>query len=255
MIILALPIVLFSCKSTKLVNKGEHLLVKNNIVYDSIVNDVTKVSGVESQVKHIPNRRILGTIRFHLSVYNVASKKRNHPKNEKNKVRKYLREHVGEAPILVDSQLVQSSAKNIQDYLISKGYFDATVQPEYIYKRKKAKVKYHIKTNHVYHYDSIQYYIPDEDFANLFKTKYKSIVGPGAAVNFDVLNIERSKFTDFAKNKGYFYFKKDYITYELDTNQVSHKAVIKTAIVNRPEEGKQIKCFTNSIHFIICGGL
>ena len=251
MIILALPIILFSCKSTKLIKEGEHLLTKNRIKYE---NTELKQSGVEAQIKHKPNRRILGTIRFHLSVYNFAASKRKVLKNESNRVRKYLREHVGESPNKLDSSLINNSSKNIKDYLISKGYFDAQVIPivDY-YRKKKARVTYRISRKPIYRYDSILHYIPDDSMRNVFNKAYNSIVYKGSPIDFDVLNVERTNFTSFAKNEGYYYFKKDYISYELDTNQLKKIAKIKISIVNRPERRRHPRCKIKNIHFIING--
>jgi hypothetical protein len=248
---LALPIILFSCKSTKLVKEGEHLLTKNKVVYEKS-ND--HLSGVEAQIKHKPNRRILGTIRFHLSVYNIASSKRDSIKNSKNRVKRYFRKHVGESPVKLDSGLVNNSAKNIQDYLVSKGYFDIQVTPIIQYHRKKrAMVTYKINRKGVYKYDSILYNIPDERMSYLFKNEYKSYLAQGSSVDFDVLNKERNDFSNYVKNTGFFYFKRDFITYELDTLRAFNKAKIKMSIVNKPQGKLHTRCNINSIHFIING--
>lgn len=248
MIVLALPILLFACKSTKLVKEGEHLLVKNKIEYQDTKD---KFNGVEDQVRHEPNRRVLGIFRFHLGVFNFASHKTDTSKNRTNKKRNYLRENVGEAPVILDSNLVANARDNIRDFLISKGYFDAQIETDITLKKKKAKVTYKVTVNEEYRYDSIEYYVPDDSILNIFKNAYNTKISKGAIVDFDVLNVERTQLTSFLKNQGYYFFKKDYVSYELDTSQKENDTDIEISIVNRPIESPHLRCKVNSLTFVM----
>src|SRR5690606_761412 len=103
-----------SCKTTKLVPEGKHLLVKNklktldtgNTIFNKLLSKIDDDKAL--YIKHKPNRRILLLGRFHLGLYNLGSNKRHPEKSETNKFRTFLRNR-GEAPVLLDTSEISKS--------------------------------------------------------------------------------------------------------------------------------------------------
>ena len=66
-LLLVSAVVFSSCRSTKFVDDGEYLLVKNKVVCDN--NNVNK-SDLDLALSQKSNKKILGFIPFNLYVYN-----------------------------------------------------------------------------------------------------------------------------------------------------------------------------------------
>ena len=181
-----------SCGATRKLGDKEYLLVKNKIEVDSgKVNkeDLTKY------IRQKPNRRIVGFVRFHLWVYNLVDlnkvearkkelKEKQDRKNEKrvakNKEPKDARRSfgewmlgIGEAPVVLDSTLTQSTHKQFEIYLKNKGFFNAEISDSVEYKRKKAKVTYYIKPHLPYTVRNIVYTIYNPDLNQIIASADK----------------------------------------------------------------------------------
>jgi len=72
-------------------------------------------------IKQKPNKKTLSLIKLNLIIYNMA----NH--GNINGVKKWIMDNMGEAPVIYDSILADYSSDQMRDYLINKGYLDASV--------------------------------------------------------------------------------------------------------------------------------
>lgn len=127
---------IYSCSPLKGLRDGETLLNKNIIKIDK----PELKDGIRSILKQKPNRKILGVFRFHLSVYALANKE-----NDSSKFRNWIKNTIGEKPVILDPGLTSKSTIQIHQFMINSGYFNAKVTDTTIYKRrKKANVYYQI---------------------------------------------------------------------------------------------------------------
>ena len=214
---------LCACKSTKLVPQGKHLLIKNQIKSSDAKNNVlNKLSSSLNDdkaiyIKHKPNRKILGSIRFYLSTYNFATSVKNPYKNDSFRWRKYLRE-IGEAPTILDTLKVGRSEENLRNYLLSQGYFNCDISSKIIYRKKKAKVIYYINTSTVFLIDGISLSADDANIDKLLNdTLDKTYLIKNKPLEIDNIGKERNRLSSILRNKGYYNFTKDFIDFELDT--------------------------------------
>lgn len=176
------------CFSTRHLNDGEQLLVKNTIYVNGKKNG--SFSGQDEEfstfIKQRPNRKIIGMFRFHLWLYNVVSEKKMNKQMErmrsklkrkndnikeknirriaKGKSEKSLKTYkpawrekwrtiVGEAPVILDTLRTDATTKQIENYLFKKGYFDANADyslKKKFLSKKKIKVNYHIESGNAY---------------------------------------------------------------------------------------------------------
>ncbi len=216
-IIAIVSLFIASCNPMKQLKKDEHLLnnikkirkSKKEIIID---NKDVDLDELKTYIKQKPNSKFLG-VRLRLRVYTLANR------GKTGKIKKWMKEAIGEAPVVLDTMLTNSSVKQIKLYLRDKGYFNATVNKDIDYKRKKANVRYYIKTYQPYTVRNITYSIKDpnrlqfdilSDTSNSFIKKNK---------NYDVddLQDERDRITRSLKNNGYYYFVKQYVNYKIDT--------------------------------------
>ncbi len=153
-----------SCNLTKLVPDGETLLHRNKI---KGFEEATK-SDLNSQIRHQPNRKILGVLKFHLWAYQIGAKRIvNKDLKDTSRYRSLLMNTVGEPPVLLDSILIISSANNLKNYVFNKGYFDVQVGYETKSFIKRSTVSYTITEGRVYTIEKIRINSTDRNVYNL----------------------------------------------------------------------------------------
>ncbi|MBI2268831.1 MAG: hypothetical protein HYU69_00580, partial [Bacteroidetes bacterium] len=232
-----------SCGPTRKLTEGQHLLSEVKISEDK--NAIDK-SEIEAYIKQKPNRKILGAIRFHLWLYNLANEEKVKQKKEawlrkreaENSIRiakgkkpkpadkqlfgEWLME-VGEAPVVYDSILSRNSSKQIHLFLNGKGYFYNTVRDSAVLKHKRAKVIYNIEAGKPYKIRKINYEIDDQqvNYYVMLDT-VNCAIKPRQNYDVDILQKERERITRMLNNNGYFYFSKEFIYFKVDSSLKSN---------------------------------
>jgi outer membrane protein assembly factor BamA len=266
--VILLPFLFNACNPTKKLRSDEHLLIKNHIIDKDTKLQKTDI---ESYIKQKPNRKILLFVRFHLWLYNQANEekirrkrilhdqkidRKNTKRIAKGKSRKRSRQlfgewllDIGEPPVIYDSLLADKSAKQIKSFLNNKGYFISSVRDsvykkerkaviksflrDSAYYRKKASVYYIIKAAEPYTINNVSYKIPDPQLAYyVLSDSSKRKIRKFDNYDVDVLQAERERITGELNNNGYYFFTKDYIHYQIDTNIGNKKVNITLAIKN-----------------------
>ena len=161
-------------------------------------------------------------------------------KNEKKWLNKQLR-RIGEAPVIMDSMLVNQSAEELRRYYINKGFVNAEVTATLdTTRRKKATVTYAITENEPYRIQPYRMYINDAKidsiarlqppkrtwYSSAFRTyssDYTPLVKDSVLFDRDVLDKERQRITTLLRRRGYYAFNRDYLTYLADSSSMNHE--------------------------------
>ena len=136
---LILPIFLaliaaISCSTTKVLQDGQYRLSKNKI---EVTNDKHfNTNQLQPYIKQKPNSYFIFGWNPFLNVYNWS--------NGKGKAWDKLVQKIGVAPVVYDSELVESSITNMENHLKYLGYFDSDVQSSIKVRRKKVNVTYKV---------------------------------------------------------------------------------------------------------------
>ncbi|MCT4580942.1 MAG: BamA/TamA family outer membrane protein [Flavobacteriales bacterium] len=157
----------------------------------------------------------------------------------------------GEKPVIIDSVKTVTSAKQLNIYLINKGYFNNTVDyqityyPDTIPKRNgKFKVKHKRKANRgeidylinlekPYRIKGISYNVTDTLILNyLDSIDDQAIIKTNQIYDSEKLNKERERITTFLMNNGYKYFNKEFIYFKIDSNLNSNQVNVELRIQN-----------------------
>lgn len=208
-----LSVLIFSCNSTKRVPDGNYLLSKNIINHD--VKSIQE-KDIHGYLKQKPNKRILG-FRFHLWLYNRANP------DKKNGLNNYLRK-IGEEPVIYDSYQTTRSVQQIKQFLQNKGYYHAQVSDTVIFKRKFARVHYNIHENKPYRINKLTYFFESDSLQSLINADSANcLIKTGKTFDMDVLQAERTRIEVYLRNNGFYYFSKDLIYFEADTNSLNLK--------------------------------
>jgi outer membrane protein assembly factor BamA len=213
-----------SCSVTRHLEKDETLLVKNKIS----IKKAPKISGseIENYLQQPPNRKTLGIL-FHLRVYNTF-------KNSDGRFGTWIRETIGEEPVIYDST---ANAKTIQQFIIylkEQGYYYPKIQhdikPKGIH-NKKIKVSYNIDPGTPYIINTIEYEIPDSNIARLVDIFSKeSQIKKGNIFNIQTMLEERQTLTRHIQNHGYYSFTTNDIYFTADTAQDNYTVNIAIGI-------------------------
>jgi len=213
-----------ACQPTRLVPEQKHLLEKNTVKVDKPVFEKDELKSI---IKQKPNRKILGVFRFHLGVYNFAAL------GKETRFKRWLKNTVGEEPVIQDTLLTNKSALQLKQFLNNKGYFQSEVTDSTVYRKKKASVTYSIKLNEPYIIQDLDYIIEDPQVKMFLSIDtIHSHVKANQVFDQDKLEAERERITKLLKNLGYYNFYKEYIYFEADTNQRTRRVDLDLVIKN-----------------------
>ncbi len=289
-LIYSLTLILSGCSTTDKIPDGEYLFVKNKFEYDENDIDIKKKKKIidadlSTYVKQKPAGRFLGLVPLWQWVYNLSPEKFDQTFQEyyandskfqnqqlldsllvKNNLEEYKGRNLwlkrflyskGEAPLLLDKELSEFSAENLNRLFHDKGYFDSKVTVDYNTndKTKKAETIYKIKLNEPSYIETFSNKIYDkeiEDFLTEDRDQYNGInffgkrkisttnhinsskVVAGDQYNFDHFEGERDRIVDLLKNRGYYDFNDsgEDLYFEADTLK-SNKRLDVTLFIDK----------------------
>lgn len=263
------------CNPTKHLGENEYLLHKVKYIVDGDV-DREEVGAI---IKQQPNRKILGISRFHLGVYNlfdgeklklkIEKKEQNLLVKNKRRIKKNkepkpyaptfeerVLDIVAEEPVIYDKILTDKSTKNINQFMINNGFFNCVSRDSVCITDKKATVYYFVEANEPYKIFKISYRCYDTDIKLHIDTISKErLIKPADIFNTDLLEEERERISLEMKNRGFYYFNKEYVYMEVDSNLNKHKLNIKIITKNPiavtdsiSEESKHYEYHLNNIY-------
>lgn len=211
-------VVMWSCSTVKHVPDGEYLLnsVKIKVEADTTGSDCGKEvdpSSLTNYLRQQPNHKVLGFLKLQLATYNLSGR------DSTKAVNRWLR-RLGQAPVIYDDVLTAQSSRQLRLALVNRGYTDATVavdtaaRPE----KKKMDVTYRVSPGCPHVVRMLTYDIADEDVSDAIMGDYdKLTLRQGMYFDRNMLEAERVAITDRLRDKGYYDFVKDYITFVADT--------------------------------------
>jgi len=197
-----------------------------------------------------PNKKFMGLFKTRLWFYNVASRKKP------NKFRYWMKNKVGEPPVLYDSLLAEKSAAMMTSYLKNKGFFYAQVSYETkfysrlkdenkkisdkkrakLQNRRMAAVTYHVKTGNLYRIRYVTFPKDTDATSRIISVqRLKSFLKKGAPFDVAVLKQERDRIADILRNHGYYFFNRDYVYFDIDSSPGGNRLDVDVRI-NMPDE-------------------
>lgn len=212
--VLLLVALLGACSAARRLPEGEYLLTQNVIkIKDAKVDR----DDLLLLVKQKTNRKVL-FLRLHLGIYNFGDRMKP------GKFGNWLK-RIGEEPVLLDTALAELTDRQFVLYMFRKGYFNASAGDSVVYQSKhKAKVIYEIHGNQPYSIRNLNFQSKDKEIDRILKVdSMNTLIKPGAIYDEDVIDDERSRITAELKNRGYFYFNRNYVNVYVDSALGSHQ--------------------------------
>ena len=150
----------------------------------------------------------------------------------------------GNPVVLLDSNLVEKSRKNMKGYLINHGFFDADVDYSISTKNKKASIAYLIKENNPYILDSVYTRIDNSEIKGLLSSfSSNSFIKKGEIYNQDNITAERNRLEELLKNKGYYMFSKSYINF-IAYQDTAAKTIRLEQVIQKPAFAESHQVYT-----------
>ena len=232
-IVIFMLVVLVSCSPVRHIEEGRYLITKNIIRVEGSKTDISK-DELYALAQPRTNKKFLGVWRIKLSLYNWGMGGKR-----ETKFRKWLKETVGERPNLFDSTLATTSSLNMKLYLDKTGYFNSGVDfTANYYRKKRVRVMYKIYPTEPYFIRNVRYPINEPVLAGFIQRDIgESKLRSGNNYSAFDLDDERDRIATSLQRRGYYFFDRNYIYFEVDSALNSHQLDIYVYIKDRLEEG------------------
>lgn len=283
---------LISCSPTRKLKSGEYLV--NTVEIKNYKETEINKENFEAFFKQRPNRRFLGKFDFYIWWYtlfnnekiqakkdkrnlkydrkNAEKTKKFEKKNEKraaegkapkqpklkNKESSTLWENIrdiGEAPVLLDSQLTKQTRLQLSRYLFSKGYFNNKVTDSVTLSKngKRANLTYRLYTNLPYFLNKVSYKVEDETLEPmLLSDTVHSHLKKDERYDLEKIQEEQRRITQFLLNRGYYFFENAYVDFQVDSNYNDHTVSVQVRVKKfmiPPVSGKDSVTYRNHIRY------
>ena len=204
-----------SCSIRKYVPEGKYLVKKNIIVVNSDSTGINK----SKLADYISQKPYKDGLESDIPIWLFYKAK----KNPDSKFWKWLDKSLGKEPIYYEKADVNYSSKQIALYLGNIGYPNSKVSSSITTKRNKATVTYTVNPSQPYRISKIDYQIDDSATEHYVMQLVEDFpVKSGDIYNAYTMNEQRELITEHLKNVGYYFFTRDNIHYDVDSNFMNH---------------------------------
>ena len=218
-------IILSSCRINRFIPEGKAFLKSNNVEIDGKRVELTK-SEVSSYITQKPFK-VRFPFRFPLWLYYVTEDNSGHG------FKHWLNENLSRKPEYFDDNEVGISAKQIEQYLENRGYFNSKVTSKVKSTNKRAQVTYTISPSEPYRISEVNFHVEDTALRKTLSIIENRLPAKtGDIYNAYALDEQRTTITNFLRNAGYYYFTREYITFEVDSSYNNHTLSITMKIDN-----------------------
>lgn len=233
-----MTIIITACSTTRRISVDDPLYTGVKRIHIVSAEGETVPEGLEEQVKEVvnvtPNNSLISPYVRHpfpvgLWVYNNWS---NPPSGFKH----WLYEKLVEEPVLISDVRPEVRVHMIDELLENNGYFSGEASFELLPARnpKKVKIKYNVNVGKAYCLDSITL-LPDTcrlyHLIDSVALKSTYLV-KGSRYCTDSLSAERVRITNAIRNRGYYYFRPEYIEYLADSTITQGAIALRMTISN-----------------------
>ena len=154
----------------------------------------------------------------------------------------------GEPISLFDSAKAQTTIENFKLYLNAKGYFKSGTSYQVKYTRKKAKLLYCVHEGPAYLFDTVFYNTTDSALTYALQNSPSNII-IGKNYEQEKITQERERIDNLLKDRGYYDFSRQYITFDVDTAFKKQRVAVRINI-RTPKNRKHHKVFhVNEVNF------
>lgn len=236
---------LSGCSVTKHLPEGEVLYTgSKTIVLNKSSTHIgqTALEEVSAALAKTPSTKMMGgylPIPFKMWAYN------NFIKYEKGVGKWLFNRLAANPPVFISTVNPEIRVKVAENLLRDYGFFNGKVTCETLVDKKdslKASLLYTVDMKNPYFIDTVYYHRFNPQTLNIIERgRRMSYISPGEQFNVLELDEERTRISTLLRNRGYFYFRPDYMTYQADTTLVSggHISLRLIPVVGLPDAAQR----------------
>lgn len=237
---------LWGCSSARHVPLGSYLLEDVSISLNDSTHTIDRQQ-LMTYVRAQPNHKMLWTTKFRLGIYNMSG-------SDSTKWWNRWVRNIGEAPVIYDSAATAEDARQLLKAMENAGFLNATVKIDTLGNReaRKMKVKYEIDAGRPHRIRSINYVFPNDTLRSLIMAdSARFTVAEGDMLDRSELELQRELITTRLRNRGYYAFGKEFISFNADTTQGSYDVDL-TMTVNPPypSDSHNVRLDTHSEYIV-----
>ncbi len=207
-----------SCSVSKFIPEDKYLL--NSVGIVSSQNDDIAIKA-RSYVRQQPNSKLFGLVKVPMYTYALSGR------DTTKWVNRFLQK-MGESPVIYSPELAEQSRANIEQMLRNDGYMHAKVNlTTSVDKKRRIDVKYSLDEKLRYSVDNIDVVTADTAITRILQeNSAATLLHKGMPFSVEAMENERRRITSLLKDKGYYRFQKEYITFVADTASQSTRVNI-----------------------------
>ena len=238
-----------SCGVSKYLPPGEKL-------YDGASIEIQKAPEVETG-SNVLERKLAALSRpkrnkkiFGLS-YKVWWWYKIGPSKEEKGFKNWIRNVLGDPPVLTQDLNPLLNAKNMEALLESEGYFNSGVKVDSSFKKNKIKLHYTASVKPPYFFGPVTWRLDSSQLATDIRRlpAENSLLKTGEQYGEQKLKAEKERLAELLKGKGYYYFEPAHLLSYIDTNHNNNTAAVYLAM-NEPVNADAKKPFTINKVFV-----
>lgn len=168
----------------------------------------------------------------------------------------WLMRSVGEPPAIYDSVATVETVSQINTYLNSKGFFYNKVSSEVKEKNKKVYLTLNVTENKPFKITENVFSIPDTAVLRLVQqNQNEAAIKVGQNYDEELLGQERDRLETLLRNQGFYDFRKQFITFDVDSSFGGNSVRMHTIISNPTDTTSHKKYTIRNIYFIGDAGM
>lgn len=162
-----------------------------------------------------------------------------------------IRGRIGDEPVVYSDSLTSRTDAALQRVMFEQGYLNATVSHHTNVRGQKARVTYHITSGLARRVASLQYQCTDPDIQRYIEADTtQHAIRVGDLLDRQLMESERERLTALLRERGYWDFNKDHVTFLADTLERSGQVDLTCQLV-----GMHHPYRIRKVHFVINPGL
>lgn len=179
----------------------------------------TARSEVEGALSYAPNGSLMGSSSW-THPFTVGLWVWNRYGNSKKGFGRWMMNTLGETPRYISTASPEIRTQVARNTIRNHGFFrgDVKFRTDDTKNPRKKKISYQVLPGTLFHLDSIEYRnFPLSMDTLIRQTMHGTLLRKDDPFNVSTLSNERDRITAILRNKGYYFFRSDHITYKADT--------------------------------------
>jgi len=235
---------LSSCSSIRHVPDDEYLLKRARFKIENSESDLSRSERVALRndftalQRQAPNSRFV-MMPLRLWMYNSVNPEKD------NRYTRFMQK-AGEAPVVFDSASADLSIRQMQQYLVNKGFFNSELSyvAQTARRPQRMNLVFEVNPRQGYRYRNVSIDVRDDSLGNLFNDwTNRTLLKSGDPYSVDILDDERARIVRRVRNSGFWAFNRDNVEFLVDSSLNAHQMDI-IMIVNPPKIGGHHEKYT-----------